>query len=184
MKRIVVVDDGSGMEYREIFDQLSKRLDCTVLRHEVNQGKGRALKTAFAWCGHLSGSVDVVVTADSDGQHAAHDVIRVAGRTLDRIAMRQPAVVLGVRTFDGEDVPGRSRLGNKATSAVVRASGRQLSDTQTGLRGFPTDLAVRSSHVVGERFDYEMNVLLWLLGTRAPIDEVPIDTIYHDIGNR
>ena len=98
--------------------------------------------------------------------------------------MRQPAVVLGVRTFDGEDVPGRSRLGNKATSAVVRLFfGRQLSDTQTGLRGFPTDLAVRSSHVVGERFDYEMNVLLWLLGTRAPIDEVPIDTIYHDIGN-
>lgn len=182
--QIVVVDDGSGPEFRAVFDELSERLDCVVVRHDVNKGKGAALKTAFEHCEAHSDGVDVVVTADSDGQHAPHDLVRVAMRTLDCIALQQPTVVLGVRTFDDENVPSKSKMGNKTTSAVVRLFfGRKLIDTQTGLRGFPLDLAVRSRHVVGERFDYEMNVLLWLLATHAPIDEVPIDTIYHDLSN-
>lgn len=181
---IVVVDDGSGVDYREIFDELSSRLGCVVLRHDANQGKGRALKTAFDFCATHAESVDVVVTADSDGQHAVADLVRVALRTLDLLALRRPTVVLGARTFDAETVPGKSKFGNKMTSAVVRVFfGRQLDDTQTGLRGFPIDIAVRSCHVTGERFDYEMNVLLWLLATRTAIDEVPIETIYHDATN-
>lgn len=184
--RIVVVDDGSGpnAEYRDTFEELAERLECTVLRHDVNRGKGRALKTAIDYCATHHDTVEVILTADSDGQHAPHDLARVAERALDRIALRQPATVLGVRTFDGEDIPTKSRLGNKATSSVVRLFfGRQLQDTQTGLRAFPLDVAIESSHVVGEGFDFEMNVLLWLMSTHRAIDEVPIDTIYHDQSN-
>ena len=46
IERIVVVDDGSGNEYRNLFEQ-AKQLGAIVLTHAVNLGKGRALKTAF-----------------------------------------------------------------------------------------------------------------------------------------
>ena len=46
IERIVVVDDGSGNEYRNLFEQ-AKQLGAIVLTHAVNLGKGRALKTAL-----------------------------------------------------------------------------------------------------------------------------------------
>ncbi len=45
-KDIIVVDDGGGEPFKEIFAEL-KAMGCTLLTHEVNKGKGRALKTAF-----------------------------------------------------------------------------------------------------------------------------------------
>ena len=152
-----------------------------VLRHEKNRGKGRALKTAFEHIAANEPLVDVVVTADSDGQHAPGDLVRVAERALDDLRLHRPTVVLGVRTFEGESIPPKSKWGNRARSFIVRVLfGRRLADTQTGLRAFPLAVAEKSALVVGERFDYEMNVLLWLLSTRQPVEEVPIDTIYHD----
>lgn len=50
----------------------------------------------------------------------------------------QDKVVLGVRTFDGDDVPFKSRFGNNLTSFVFKAiCGLAISDTQTGLRAIP-----------------------------------------------
>ena len=43
---IVSVDDGSGARFAHIFDALRK-LDCTVLTHPENRGKGAAIKTAL-----------------------------------------------------------------------------------------------------------------------------------------
>ena len=44
-EHIVVVDDGSGPDYRPIFDALAAMPGCEVARHEVNRGKGAALKS-------------------------------------------------------------------------------------------------------------------------------------------
>lgn len=46
-KNIIVVNDGSSTGYDALFYETAKVEGCTVLRHAVNQGKGRALKTAF-----------------------------------------------------------------------------------------------------------------------------------------
>ena len=48
-KNIVVVDDGSGIEYEEFF-KLIETKDIAVLKHNINLGKGRAIKTAFNYC--------------------------------------------------------------------------------------------------------------------------------------
>ena len=51
IRDVVVVDDGSGEQYREIFRRVSEILPSlggTLLTHDVNRGKGRALKTAFS----------------------------------------------------------------------------------------------------------------------------------------
>ena len=67
----VVVDDGSGQGYREIFEQVTA--EGTVLHHEENKGKGQALKTAFFYIKNNeaeNGDDFFVVTMDSDGRSA------------------------------------------------------------------------------------------------------------------
>ena len=45
--RVLVVDDGSGPAYAALFAAVAA-LGATVLVHEVNRGKGAALKTGFS----------------------------------------------------------------------------------------------------------------------------------------
>jgi hypothetical protein len=115
------------------------------------------------------------VCADADGQHSVADVLRVAGHV--RATGR---TVLGVRGFDG-DVPLRSKVGNTLTGWLFRAAtGRPVRDTQTGLRAYPADLLDWLVSVPGERFEYEMNVLLYAARAGHPTDEVVIATTYLD----
>lgn len=75
--KIILVDDGSREEYRDIFNELKERYNCDLLVHVVNMGKGRALKDALNYYLNTY-SVDYkgVITADSDGQHLVKDVVR------------------------------------------------------------------------------------------------------------
>ena len=70
---ILVIDDGSSSECQKIFDKAEQY--ATVLRHEVNQGKGQALKTAFTYIQEQN-IYGTVVTADADGQHQGMDIFR------------------------------------------------------------------------------------------------------------
>ena len=168
--RVLVVDDGSGPAHRGLFDDV-RAAGCTVLVHGENWGKGAALRTGFRHAAAHSPGEDVVC-ADSDGQHSVVDVLRVA----DRVG--GGAMVLGARRFTG-DVPARSRFGNGATRLLFRlATGRRLLDTQTGLRGYPASLLPWLLSVPGDRFEYELVVLLQAARRGLPIAEVEIATIY------
>ena len=67
---IVVVDDGSGPGYRLVFDRIREMRNCVVLKHDVNRGKGRALKTAFSYLMEHVPEAGQIVCVDCDGQHA------------------------------------------------------------------------------------------------------------------
>jgi glycosyltransferase involved in cell wall biosynthesis len=171
---IIVVDDGSGERYRSIFDSV-KAAGCTVLTHIVNQGKGRALKTGFQYILDNIQSA-AVVCADSDGQHSPKDIIAVGQAS----ESTEAKMVLGSRLFTGK-VPLRSRFGNRLTSKVYdKATGIYIGDTQTGLRGYPRSMLGWLCQVPGERFEYEMNLLLEAPAHGYGITELPIDTIYLD----
>ena len=75
--RILVIDDGSSSKCQNIFDKAEQY--ATVLRHQVNQGKGQALKTAFDYI-RQQNSYGTVVTADADGQHKIWDILRTANK--------------------------------------------------------------------------------------------------------
>lgn len=169
---VVVVDDGSGPSYRELFDVVGDA-GAHVLRVPLNRGKGVALKLGFAWAArHAPGQA--VVCADCDGQHTPTDIARVAAH------VEPGGIVLGGRRFTGE-VPLRSRVGNTASRWVFRAvSGAAVHDTQTGLRGYPGELLPWLASVSGTRFEYEFNVLLGARAAGVRISEVPIETIYLD----
>ena len=175
--KIVVVDDGSGQKFSDIFEA-SATAGAHVISYENNRGKGYALREGFTWIRDVAGdSPECVVTADADGQHTLNDIFRV-GRTCTDTGKS----VLGVREFVGH-VPARSRIGNTATSALFwLATGWKLKDTQTGLRAFPVALLPALLEVQGDRYEYELRVLLHLAKFRHPVTQIPIETIY-EAGN-
>ncbi|MBO5513317.1 MAG: bifunctional glycosyltransferase family 2/GtrA family protein [Mogibacterium sp.] len=187
---VVIVDDGSGPEYADLFEGLSQ--DATVLTHSENRGKGAALKTGLNYINKymayteavftnagtemVSGKDAVIVTVDADGQHLPDDVQRVA----EISAARPEALVLGSRALEG-DIPARSRFGNTVTRHVYSAAtGVKVHDTQTGLRAFHRSMIPRLLKIEGERYEYEINMLMVLATEGVPVIEERIETVYED----
>lgn len=167
----IVVDDGSGEDYKEIFDSL----DTKVISYEKNKGKGHALKTGYKYIKENYKDY-VVVTMDSDGQHRVEDAYKLYKYVLKN----EDTLVLGKRPR-GEKTPLRSKVGNGITRFVFHiVSGQDVYDTQTGLRAFSDKLMDYMLDVKGERFEYEMNVLLYANNNKVPIKELEIETIYID----
>ena len=172
---VVIVDDGSREDHKARFERAAAYPQCVVLTHEVNRGKGAALKTAFAYLAENCPDCAGAITIDGDGQHLTKDILRCAEKIEDG------KIVMGCRDFSLPQVPARSRKGNQITSAVFRLlCGIRLSDTQTGLRGVPAALFPRLLTVRGERFEYETNMLLELIREGIGLLEVPIETVYED----
>jgi hypothetical protein len=173
---IVVVNDGSGSDYADIYNEISKIENCTVLDYGKNMGKGYALKYAFKYCFENYDDSYVFVTADCDGQHLSADVEKCARAACEH----KGKLVLGSRDFSLEHVPKRSRSGNVFTRRMFKSLyGISLSDTQTGLRAFSYSLLETMMKIKGERFEYEMNMLIVLHKGRTEILEVPIETVYN-----
>lgn len=170
--RIVVVNDGSGEAFDPVFAQVPPEV--TLLKHEVNRGKGAGMKTAMRHILEHMPDEEGVVFADADGQHLIKDIIAVT----DEMRAHPDALVLGSRAFTG-NVPLRSRLGNKITLGVFTlASGVRIHDTQTGLRAFSLDTARKLVDLEGDRYEYEMNMLMAAAKMHIPFREVMIETVY------
>lgn len=171
---VIITDDGSGRKYRKIFSMAGKY--ASVISYPVNHGKGYALKTGIHYIMKKYSSGYVVVTVDADGQHSAEDAFALACASSENCR----SLVIGSRRFDGK-VPLRSRFGNTVTRIVFRVkSGVSVSDTQTGLRAFSSDLAEYITGIKGARYEYEMNMLMQCASDKVDIIEMPIHTIYID----
>lgn len=176
---IVVVDDGSGPDCDECFQEIATSQWVHVIRHAVNLGKGAALKTGMNYILIQFPRCCGVVTADADGQHHPDDILRIA----ERLRKNPGALVMGVRKFD-RCVPWRSRVGNRVSRIVMRVMiGQKFSDTQTGLRGIPGGLIPHLLRLSSSGYDFELDMLLACKYQHCQIEEEPIRTIYLD-GNR
>ncbi len=174
-RHLIIVNDGSCRERRTFFEQAAALPGCTVLTHEVNKGKGRALKTAFSYVRENLPELRGVITIDGDGQHLIKDIIQCGNRMLEA----DSCVVLGCRDFSQPGVPPRSVAGNRTTSRFFRLLfGIHLSDTQTGLRAIPAKYLGTFIGIEGERFEYETNMLLYMKRLEIPFLEQEITTVY------
>lgn len=172
---VVVVDDGS-QEQAEIFCRLERDGYATVLHHERNRGKGRALKTGIAYMAEHG--FEGVVTADADGQHAVEDIEKIGSALIGS----PDCLVLGKREV--ASMPAKSRTGNTMTRFLFRVLyGISLEDTQTGLRGIPltAERADALLKIDGERYEYEMEMLIRSKSLfPGGLTEIPIQTLYLD----
>lgn len=172
---IIIVNDGSDEAHMAPFKEAMEYSQVTVLTHEVNKGKGRALKTAYEFCLENRKDIDGVVTVDGDNQHRVEDIRACC----DTLVANPECVVLGCRDFSGEQVPWKSKLGNNFTRGVFRLlCGVKVSDTQTGLRAFPFSYLKLMTEISGERFEYETHVLLEMKRHKIKCLEVSIETVY------
>ncbi len=188
-KYLYVVDDGSYMgadseSQREEFERVFKRIPDYVvfIRHDVNKGKGAAIKTALKRVQQdIDGgkSIKGIVTVDADGQHLTSDIVKVVNSFVDN----SDALILGSRELD-KNVPFRSKFGNSITRLIFAgASGVKVRDTQTGLRAFNSKLIPFMLEVEGDRYEYEMNMLLDVARKKIEIKEITIETVYLE-GNK
>jgi len=175
--KIVIVDDGSGADFQPLFQSIPQDDVVHIISYEPNGGKGVALKRGMAYVQENCPEQAWVVTADSDGQHTVKDVLRMT----EAMAENSDGLLLGSRDFNQPDVPFKSRNGNKITSTVFKLLyGKWVSDTQTGLRGFARELLPVMIAVKGDRYEYEMNVLIECAHRRIDMRALPIQTVYEN----
>ena len=169
----IIVDDGSGEDYEQVFS-LAKKYS-KVISYKENMGKGYALKKGIEY---IKNNYDnyIIVTMDCDMQHTLKDAINLCNYAKNHLDI----LVLGKRTWNRK-TPLRSRIGNRITRFVFRMFTKtNIYDTQTGLRAFSYKLTDYMLNNEGNRFEYEMNVLLNLKKNNVLYHEIPIETIYID----
>lgn len=170
INNIYIVDDGSFK--KDIFSKLDVS---EIIVNDKNMGKGYSLKNGFKYLNDLN--YLGVITIDDDLQQDISDVVKIADLFLEC-----NGVYLGVRDFKG--APILRKYANKISSLFFKfIYGVSVIDTQTGLRCFPCALLNDLTNVCGDRFEYEMNVLKYLVNNKIDIHEVSIKTIYNDNGS-
>lgn len=174
IKQIILVNDGSGPDFDSIFEEARKSEKVIYLKHAVNLGKGIALKTGFNHYYCEFPEYDGIVTADADGQHASDDILKVA----ETLTQNPDSLIMGSRMFS-KDIPFKSLFGNLLTKKLFSMIvGTKISDTQSGLRGIPSKFIPDLIRMKGERYEYELNMLIETKVKHIDIIEAPIRTIY------
>ena len=167
----LVVNDGSGEEYEDIFSQVKEYAELLV--QPKNRGKGAALRYGFSYINLNPNKHQYVITCDADGQHAVKDIIRI-----DDKMHETGNIVFGCRRF-GKNVPRRSKVGNNLSRlSRTLITKDYIQDDQCGLRGFPIKYIPHLLPIEGDHYEYEMNVVCTLQIKKIKIVELPIETIY------
>lgn len=163
---IVVVDDGSTNDYKSIYKKLNKNI--RIKYHSVNLGKGAAIKT-----GIKNIKTDAYITVDADLQHSVNDIIKI------REELKYNDVVIGQRNFSLDNVPFKSKFGNKFSSIMYTLKTRKKCiDTQSGLRGINIKYKKEMLNIKGNRYDYEMNQLFYFAKNNIDVKYIDMETIY------
>lgn len=170
---VIVVDDGS----RDATADRARRAGARVVRHPVNRGKGAALMTGLE-AAHRRGA-RMAVTVDADGQHLAHEALRLATHPA-----APESLVLGIRDLGRDQAPANSQVSNAISNVFLSAfTGHRLEDTQCGLRRYPLprtlDLGTRD-----RGYAFEAEVLLRAARAGIPLVQVPIEVYYPPPGLR
>ncbi|RMF83671.1 MAG: glycosyltransferase family 2 protein [Nitrospinota bacterium] len=165
-KEIIIVDDGSTDGTRELLQNLQGE-NIRVFYHEVNRGKGAAVRTGFQ---QVRG--DVVIIQDSDLEYDPQDYYKLLEPLLDGRA----DAVFGSRFLGG---PHRVLFfwhyaANKFLTLLSNMlTNLNLSDMETGFKAFRAEV-VKSLHLKSNRFGFEPEVTAKLAKHRYRIYEVPI----------
>ena len=169
--KIIVVNDGSDYQYKKIFDEISKNV--ILKMHRTNCGKGEALKTGIKECIKQNLNIKGIITVDADGQHCIEDIKKI-GEQLEKY----DCIIFGVREIS--KMPIRSKVGNTIVKKIIQIKYKvNVTDTQTGLRAIPKRYIEKFSKIKGSRFEYEIEMLKYILCNNEKFKETKIKTIYN-----
>ena len=117
---IIVVNDGSGIEYEAVFEAV-RALGVSVIDHPENRGKGCAMRTGLSEYSRLyGGKRDGVVTVNSDGIDRIQDIKKAAELLAADVRKGKTRLILGARDLESPYLTKGSRRGNKFTSFIFK----------------------------------------------------------------
>lgn len=162
---VLVINDGST----DATGEVAKEVGATVLRHDVNRGKGAALKTGFAWA--LAQGFDAVITLDADAQHLPSEIPKF----LEAREETGADLIIGGRSHLFPQMLPRRRLANQFSAACISiASGVRVTDSQSGFRLYSANL-LRAIKLRTDGFDMESEVIVRAGRRKLKVVTIPID---------
>ncbi|MGN0014115.1 MAG: glycosyltransferase family 2 protein [Candidatus Gastranaerophilaceae bacterium] len=165
-KEIILIDDCSTDGTKEILKTFENKYK--VLYHNVNQGKGAALRTGFA---AVEG--DIAVIQDADLEYDPNDYEQV----LQLILNGEADVAYGSRFLDlsgSKTVVKVNFLANKVLTLITNILfGAELTDMETCYKAFKTEF-IKEINIKSDRFDFEPEITAKVLKKKAKIKEAPI----------
>lgn len=161
---VIVIDDHSAPEGQKAVEQLAADGLAHTRRHDVNQGKGGAMKTGFRFAQKLGYTHALQI--DADGQHCFEDVPRFL-----KAAERHPeALILGSPIFDSS--APKSRLNGRKVSVfwtTLETGFRKLiDDPLCGFRVYPVAQSVASGTVTN-RMEFDPEIAVRMAWAGVPI---------------
>ena len=167
---VLVIDDGSNdCSVAEILSGLS---GVTVLAHERNMGKGKAILTALKYLNERN--VTYMITIDGDGQHYPEDVANF----LPVLAEDDHSIVIGVRDFSGRHIPGSSNFGRSFSNFwIMVETGHKVLDAQSGFRAYPVKY-IAQLHFLTSYYSFEIEVLTKAAWAGITLKSVPVRVWY------
>lgn len=170
LEPVVVIDDGSS----DATGAVARAAGATVLRHEVNRGKGAALKTGFAWA--LSNGYDGVITLDADGQHLPSEIPKFLR---EREASGADLIIGGRSHLFHGMLPRRRNANRFSAWCIAKASGVPITDSQSGFRFYSAKL-LRAMQFRTNGFDMESEVIVRAGRAGYSIVTIPIELGFVD----
>jgi len=170
IKSVIVVNDGSTDSTSEILSSINQEI--AIITHEINLGKGEALKNGFKYA--LENGFENAITIDSDGQHFANDI----SLFLEKAKENPGALIMGSRNMEQEGVPNKSSFGNKFSNFWFKIeTGISLTDTQTGFRLYPLK-PISKINLFTSKFETEIEVIVKLAWKNVHFISLPIRVLY------
>ncbi len=167
---VLVVDDGSTDRTAEE----ARAAGVEVIRHEVNQGKGAAIKTGLSALGARD-RIEFIIILDGDGQHLPEEIPRF----IDEANRSGAAMLVGNRMTDLKTMPFVRKLTNRFMSGKIsRVCGQEIPDTQCGFRMIRRHLASALCAAPSSRYDFETEMLAIVSRQGCRIGAVPVSTVY------
>lgn len=168
----ILVDDGSSQVCAHVLDRIAAdhSAQVTLLRHETNRGKGGAVLTGI----HKAARAGFthVLQIDADGQHCVADIPMFIAQAKEHPA----AIVVGYPVYD-QSVPLLRFYGRYLTHVWVwiNTLSLQIKDSMCGFRVYPVEpvLALTQRHKIGERMNFDTDILVRLYWDGLKIVNVP-----------
>jgi glycosyltransferase involved in cell wall biosynthesis len=170
IRDVIIIDDGCT----DRTDDVARAEGASVLRHEVNRGKGASLKSGFAYA--REHGYDAVITLDADGQHLPSEIPKILKAWEETGA----DLVIGGRAHLFDHMLPRRRLANRFSAwAIAKGAGTRVSDSQSGFRLYAARL-IREIELRTDGFDMESEVIIRAGVRKMRIVVTPVDLGFID----